>query len=76
MSPLTVVKRYRAVIDIHELSHVFQYQPPQDHEAYVHRTGRTGRAGAAGMAISLISGMEELELEQIAKKFSIPLDER
>jgi ATP-dependent RNA helicase DeaD len=32
-------------IDIHELSHVFQYQPPQDHEAYVHRTGRTGRAG-------------------------------
>ncbi|MDO4767005.1 MAG: DEAD/DEAH box helicase, partial [Pseudomonadota bacterium] len=58
-------------IDIHELSHVFQYQPPQDHEAYVHRTGRTGRAGAAGMAISLVSGMEELELEQIAKKFSI-----
>ena len=60
-------------IDIHELSHVFQYQPPQDHEAYVHRTGRTGRAGAAGVAISLVSGMEEIELEQIAKKFSIPM---
>lgn len=63
-------------IDIQELSHVFQYQPPQDHEAYVHRTGRTGRAGAAGVAISLVSGMEELELEQIAKKFSIFLEER
>jgi len=63
-------------IDIHELSHVFQYQPPQDHEAYVHRTGRTGRAGAAGVAISLVSGMEEIELEQIAKKFSITLEER
>jgi ATP-dependent RNA helicase DeaD len=63
-------------IDIHELSHVFQYQPPQDHEAYVHRTGRTGRAGAAGVAISLVSGMEEIELEQIAKKFSIPMVER
>ncbi len=62
-------------IDIHELSHVFQYQPPQDHEAYVHRTGRTGRAGAAGVAISLVSGMEEIELEQIAKKFSIPMVE-
>jgi len=62
-------------IDIHELSHVFQYQPPQDHEAYVHRTGRTGRAGAAGVAISLVSGMEEIELEQIAKKFSIPVIE-
>jgi ATP-dependent RNA helicase DeaD len=60
-------------IDIHELSHVFQYQPPQDHEAYVHRTGRTGRAGAAGVAISFVSGMEEIELEQIAKKFSIPM---
>lgn len=63
-------------IDIHELSHVFQYQPPQDHEAYVHRTGRTGRAGAAGVAISLVSGMEEIELEQIAKKFDISLEER
>lgn len=63
-------------IDIHELSHVFQYQPPQDHEAYVHRTGRTGRAGAAGVAISFVSGMEEIELEQIAKKFSIQLEER
>jgi len=63
-------------IDIHELSHVFQYQPPQDHEAYVHRTGRTGRAGAAGVAISLVSGMEEIELEQIAKKFSIPMVEQ
>jgi ATP-dependent RNA helicase DeaD len=63
-------------IDIHELSHVFQYQPPQDHEAYVHRTGRTGRAGAAGVAISFVSGMEEIELEQIAKKFSINLEER
>ena len=63
-------------IDIHELSHVFQYQPPQDHEAYVHRTGRTGRAGAAGVAISLVSGMEEIELEQIAKKFGIPMTEQ
>lgn len=62
-------------IDIHELSHVFQYQPPQDHEAYVHRTGRTGRAGAAGVAISFVSGMEEIEIEQIAKKFSIPMVE-
>lgn len=63
-------------IDIHELSHVFQYQPPQDHEAYVHRTGRTGRAGAAGVAISFVSGMEEIELDQIAKTFSITMEER
>lgn len=35
-------------IDIPALSHVFLYEPPEDHESYIHRAGRTGRAGAAG----------------------------
>jgi ATP-dependent RNA helicase DeaD len=34
-------------IDIPELSHVILYEPPEDHEAYIHRSGRTGRAGPA-----------------------------
>ncbi|HKK33047.1 MAG TPA: DEAD/DEAH box helicase [Desulfomicrobiaceae bacterium] len=63
-------------IDISDLSHVFQYEPPQDEEAYVHRSGRTGRAGATGTAISLVSGMEEIDLTKIAARFSIPLVER
>ena len=33
-------------LDIPELSHVIQYEPPEDHEGYIHRAGRTGRAGA------------------------------
>ena len=63
-------------IDIPQLSHVFQYEPPDDHEAYIHRAGRTGRAGAFGVAISLIAGMEQLELKRIAKRFKIDMVER
>ncbi len=60
-------------IDIPDLSHVFLYEVPDDHESYIHRAGRTGRANAAGTVISLVDVMEKLELERIAKKFNIPL---
>ncbi|EMR14111.1 ATP-dependent RNA helicase RhlB [Methylophaga lonarensis MPL] len=39
-------------LHIPEVSHVFNYDLPQDPEDYVHRTGRTARAGASGVAIS------------------------
>lgn len=63
-------------IDIQELSHVFQYEPPEDPEAYVHRAGRTGRAGAAGAAISLVAGMEQTDILRIDKRFGIGMIER
>jgi len=63
-------------IDVPELSHVFLYHPPQEPEAYVHRTGRTGRAGAPGIAISLVSGVEELDLAAIARRFGIAIEDR
>jgi ATP-dependent RNA helicase DeaD len=63
-------------IDVPELSHVFQYEPPEDQEAYIHRAGRTGRAGATGIAIALVSAIEELELKRIAKRYGIDLQER
>lgn len=40
-------------LHIPEVSHVFNFDLPQDAEDYVHRTGRTARAGASGVAISL-----------------------
>src|SRR5207253_5377344 len=58
------------------LSHVIQYEPPEDHEGYIHRAGRTGRAGAVGVAISLVTELEKLELKQIAKQYSIEMQER
>ncbi|MGE4352595.1 MAG: DEAD/DEAH box helicase [Oscillospiraceae bacterium] len=39
-------------IDIPELSHVFNYDIPEDPETYIHRIGRTGRAGLSGSAVS------------------------
>ncbi|OPY87926.1 MAG: ATP-dependent RNA helicase DeaD [Syntrophus sp. PtaU1.Bin208] len=63
-------------IDIPDLSHVIQYEPPEDPEAYIHRAGRTGRKGASGTAISLVAEMEQFRLRDIAKSFSIHLQER
>jgi ATP-dependent RNA helicase DeaD len=63
-------------IDLPELSHVFQYEPPEDPEAYIHRAGRTGRAGATGVAISLVSKGEKFELDRIARQYEIPMQER
>jgi ATP-dependent RNA helicase DeaD len=63
-------------IDVPELSHVIQYELPEDHEGYIHRAGRTGRAGAVGVAISLVTELEALGLRQIAKRYSIDMQER
>lgn len=60
-------------LDIPDLSHVIQYEPPEDPEGYIHRAGRTGRAGAAGVAISLVSDLEKMDLDRIAKRFGIQL---
>ncbi len=45
-------------IDISDLSHVISYAAPDSPEVNLHRTGRTGRAGRTGTAISLISGLD------------------
>jgi ATP-dependent RNA helicase DeaD len=63
-------------LDIPDLSHVIQYEPPEDPEGYIHRAGRTGRAGASGVAISLVSDLEKMELDRIAKRFGIKMEER
>jgi ATP-dependent RNA helicase DeaD len=62
-------------LDIPELTHVIQYEPPDDMENYIHRAGRTGRAGASGTAISLIHSGERFTLEKIAKAYTIPMRE-
>ncbi len=64
-------------IDIPELSHIFQYEPPEDPESYIHRAGRTARAGASGAAVSLAASYDErMQMERIAKRYSISLEER
>ncbi|HOK06071.1 MAG TPA: DEAD/DEAH box helicase [Syntrophales bacterium] len=63
-------------IDIPDLSHVIQYEPPEDPELYIHRAGRTGRVGAVGTAITMVAGMEQFKLKQIARTFSITMREK
>jgi superfamily II DNA/RNA helicase len=41
-------------IDVDDVTHVFNYQTPDDEKTYVHRIGRTGRAGKTGVAITLV----------------------
>ncbi len=52
-------------LDIDNISHVFNYDLPEDAEIYVHRIGRTGRAGKSGVAISLVAPSERRRLAQV-----------
>jgi ATP-dependent RNA helicase RhlE len=54
-------------IDVDGISHVVNYDMPNEPETYVHRIGRTARAGAAGTAISLCAGEETAYLRAIEK---------
>ncbi|MCK9183418.1 MAG: DEAD/DEAH box helicase [Fibrobacteraceae bacterium] len=58
-------------IDVTHVTHVIVYDHPDDHEVYVHRSGRTARAGRSGVAISLITPVEEIELQKTAVDFGI-----
>lgn len=54
-------------IDIKDLSHVINFDIPNEPESYVHRIGRTGRAGASGIALSFCSGDERGFLKDIER---------
>ena len=52
-------------IDISDISHVINYDVPENPEDYVHRIGRTGRAGASGYALTLVGPDEIVQLREI-----------
>jgi len=54
-------------IDINELTHVINYNLPDDNEVYVHRSGRTGRAGKKGISIIIAHSREGRKLKDIEK---------
>ncbi|MGB1049698.1 MAG: DEAD/DEAH box helicase [Rhodothermales bacterium] len=62
-------------IDITDLSHVIQYDLPQDPEYYVHRAGRTARAGKTGTAITLITIEEQRNLLALGQRYAIPMSQ-
>ena len=64
-------------LDVDDVSHVFNYDLPNEPESYVHRIGRTGRAGRTGIAISFCDATEGEYLRDIEKLIGqrIPVDE-
>ncbi|MBL7751723.1 MAG: DEAD/DEAH box helicase [Chitinophagaceae bacterium] len=54
-------------IDVKGITHVINYELPDDPEVYTHRSGRTGRAGQSGVSISLVTPKEVYRLRQIEK---------
>jgi ATP-dependent RNA helicase RhlE len=54
-------------IDVPGISHVINYELPDDAENYVHRIGRTGRNGASGVAITLCDGTERGKLRDVER---------
>lgn len=63
-------------IDIDDVTHVINYDVPQDIESYLHRVGRTGRMGKDGKAITLITPEELTFLNEIERTFNTRIQKR
>jgi ATP-dependent RNA helicase RhlE len=61
-------------IDVDNVSHVFNFDLPQEAETYVHRIGRTGRAGATGLAVSFCDIEERGMLQAVERLTRKPLN--
>jgi superfamily II DNA/RNA helicase len=58
-------------LDIDAVDIVVHYDPPEDHKAYLHRSGRTARAGEAGVVVSLVQWNQVLEIERIQTRLGL-----
>jgi ATP-dependent RNA helicase DeaD len=54
-------------IDVTGITHVINYELPDDVEVYTHRSGRTGRAGKSGISVSIVTPKETYRLRQIER---------
>ena len=61
-------------IDVKELTHIINYNLPDDIETYVHRSGRTGRADKRGICLSLINLREKSKIKRIEKIVGRPFE--
>ncbi len=61
-------------LDIPDVSHVFNYEPPRHADDYIHRIGRTGRAGRLGATFMLIAPSDERALAAIEKLTGKPIE--
>jgi superfamily II DNA/RNA helicase len=64
-------------IHVDDIDVVIHYDPPEDHKAYLHRSGRTARAGESGLVVTLFLWDQELEVKRLLKRLGLvqPLHE-
>ncbi|MGH3949535.1 MAG: DEAD/DEAH box helicase [Pseudonocardiaceae bacterium] len=62
-------------IDVDDVTHVINYQTPDDEKTYIHRIGRTGRAGKTGVAITLVDWDEQARWKLISDGLGIDIPE-
>jgi ATP-dependent RNA helicase RhlE len=55
-------------LDLDDVTHVINFDPPDEDKGYVHRTGRTGRAGRSGTAITLVLPEQQAETSRVARR--------
>ena len=55
-------------LDLDLITHVINFDPPEEDKGYVHRTGRTGRAGRSGEAITLVMPDQQADVSRVAQK--------
>jgi len=63
-------------IDVEDITHVINYQLPDEMEIYTHRSGRTGRAGKSGTSMVIISKSELRKIKAIEKIIKQPFEEK
>jgi len=54
-------------LDVHDLTHIINFNLPDDSEIYIHRSGRTGRAGKSGTSIAIIHSRDGRRIREIEK---------
>ncbi len=60
-------------LDIDGVDIVVHYDPPEDHKAYLHRSGRTARAGESGIVVTLVLWDQQLALERLQRRLGLDL---
>jgi superfamily II DNA/RNA helicase len=55
-------------LDLDDITHVINFDPPEDDKGYVHRVGRTGRAGRSGSGITLVLPDQQADVSRVAAK--------
>jgi superfamily II DNA/RNA helicase len=54
-------------LDLEHITHVINFDPPEDEKAYTHRVGRTGRAGRSGTGVTLVLPEQQAEVSRVAR---------